>query len=157
MSLHFLNSPALNELNGLKSFAKSDFDAFDRDVLTVARHLFECHQYPEPQAWKFAFRHAELAFPPPFGATIAHAVSAMVDALSAVRSRTFAYLPVHHLQAGEAMTQEENYLLLTLHDIRTHRATRARTHAMLLCEGGDCDRLLFVARSIAIITGEVDA
>lgn len=156
MSLYFLAGPAVNELNDLVSFNTSEFDAFDREVLMVARHFFECHQHPESQAWKGAFSHAELAFPAPFGATIAHAISALVDALIAARTRSFTYLPVESLQAQDAMTREEQYFLLTLHDIRTHRASRARTHAMLLCEGGDCEQLLFVARSIAIITGEAD-
>lgn len=154
--MHFLTEPTLT-INGLLPFAGSDFGAFDRDVLTVARHFFESHEQPEAFAWKHAFEHAETAFSAPFGATIAHVTSKMVDALIAARSRTFSYLPVHHVMSQSAMTREEHYFLSAIHDIRMNRMARARTHAMLLCEGGACDPFVFAAQSLGIITGEVEA
>lgn len=140
---------------GLVMIDPSNFDCFDQNLLTLARHFFRNEQNPLEHTWKDAFRHAEAVFNAPFGATIALVISAMVDAMTTTRKRPFSYLPPYHRHAKVAATPEEHYFLSTLHAVRKGQISQAQTYAMLLVEGADTERLLTAARAIATITGEV--
>jgi len=157
MNAFFPKTPVLDTDVGLVALSATDFDTFDMDVLRVARSFFANHQDPQSHAWKTAFGTAEQLFAVPFGATLAHAVSMMVDALVSARKRPFSFLATHHQNAQFMMTREEFYLVSVLHEVRSQNTSQARIYAMLVCEGAACEQLLFVAQSIAVITGEGDA
>ena len=130
-------------------------DAFDQAFLRIARHLFAAFETPEDHSWMQAFMEAETAFPPPFGATIAHGIAIALNAIRAERLRPFAYIRPTDPVAPQGLTDEERYLLLTLRGLRSGNAGLARTNAMLLCDGGAGPELLAALERLAIITGDV--
>lgn len=76
-----LNKPTksskTNCLLELNSYAQTDietFDKFESSILLIARFFFQANDEPSSKAWKNAFLLAEKYFPPPFGASIAHAL-----------------------------------------------------------------------------------
>lgn len=140
---------------GFKERSDLSLDDFERGTLTVARHLFQTYAAPESQCWMDAFMAAERAFQPPFGATIAHAISLLVNELRTARQRTFTFYEAGHAFADTAMTREERYLIQTIQLIRSGAYSGARTQAMLLCDGGDCSGVLAAIERLCIITGDV--
>ncbi len=142
---------------GLEPLANVDLDDFELKVLEIARFFFENNEKPAGQTWKDAFRCAELAFPAPFGATIAHAVSLMVDALIGSRTRPFSYLSPGDSQSPAMLTDEEKYFVSTLHAVRRGQASHARAYAMMVCEGASFARLLTVCSGLSIVTGDSDS
>ena len=141
---------------GISDRAALDMDRFEQTFLTVARQIITTFDEPDTQCWMTAFVEAEAHFPPPFGATIAHAIVVIINVLKEERSSTFTY--IRHDDAVEelSITAEERYLLLTLREVRANNGFRARMNAMLACEGGDAQRLLAAIERLSIITGDVD-
>ncbi|MEM9247734.1 MAG: hypothetical protein AAGB05_03445 [Pseudomonadota bacterium] len=132
-----------------------DLDGFETSVLTVSRHIFETMERPESQCWMSAFWYAEQAFPPPFGATIAHALVIAIDALRTTRLRPFVYLRTSDPLANASITAEERYLVLALRGVRRGDLATARLNGLLLCDGSDATALLAALERLAIITGDV--
>ena len=126
----------------------------EQSFLCVARYFFETHDTPDNQCWMQGFMAAEQRFPPPFGATIAHAISLSVSAL-ATRSGSFAYYRNDHPLADHAITREEQYLLQVLRGLRAGEVANLQTTAMLLCCGGDTRPFLAAMERLCIITGDV--
>ena len=92
---------------GMGNRQSLELDPFEQAFLCVARHFFETHDAPDAQCWMHAFMAAEQRFPPPFGATIAHAISLAVSAL-ATRRGSFAYFRNSHALADHAITLKNN-------------------------------------------------
>ncbi|MEL6207479.1 MAG: hypothetical protein AAFR47_19525 [Pseudomonadota bacterium] len=132
-----------------------DLDSFETSVLTVSRHVFETLERPEDQCWMSAFWHAEQAFPPPFGATIAHALVIAINASRTSRRRSFSYLRVSDPLADVSITDEERYYVMALRGIREGDNSCARLNALFLCEGHSADALLAALERLALITGDV--
>lgn len=131
-------------------------DAFERDVLKIARYFFEAFSCPAGHAWVDAFGEAERTFPIPFGATIAHAVLIAINAVRASRKRTFMFERPASVPGVFSLTDNERYFIRILHDIRRGDRASARSHALYLCEGNDASRVLAAVERLAIITGDVD-
>lgn len=140
---------------GISDRAALDMDTFEETFLTVARQIITTFDEPDTQCWMSAFMEAEARFPPPFGATIAHAIVVIVNVLREERSSAFSY--IRHDDPADVLfiTPEERYLLLTLREVRQNNGFRARMNAMLACEGGDAARLLAAIERLGIITGDV--
>lgn len=139
---------------GLGGHQSLELDAFEQSFLCVARHFFETHDAPDSQCWMQAFLEAETRFPPPFGATIAHAISIVVSALG-TRQGTFAYYKTGHVLADHAITREEQYLIKALRDMRTGNRTNVQTAALLLCCGADTRPFLAAMERLCLIIGDV--
>lgn len=146
----FVYDPGVAERNALK------LDSFEASFLSLARHIFATFDQPQSHCWMSAFMEAEQTFPPPFGATIAHAVVIAVTELRTERLRTFSYFRNGSALSDQATTREERYLLLVLRGIRCSNPGAARANAMLVCEGGSGDGLLAALERLCIITGDVD-
>lgn len=131
-----------------------EMDAFEQAFLCIARHFFETHDSPDTQCWMQGFMAAEQRFPPPFGATIAHAISLAVSALAG-RSGSFAYYRTDHALADHAITREEQYLLQVLRGLRSGESGNLQTTAMLLCCGSDTRPFLAAMERLCLITGDV--
>lgn len=127
---------------------------FEDQVLAIARHFFQAFASPASQAWIDAFGKAEREFPAPFGATIAHAVSIVINEVRVSRRRPFQFERPGTLAAAHGMTDTERYFVLVLHHIRRADRAAARAHALLLCEGNDASRVLAAFERLAIITGD---
>lgn len=132
-----------------------NLDGFEKATLCVARHLFATFHHPSEQCWMSAFMEAERAFPPPFGATIAHGITIAIREMSKERCRAFSYFRCDDPLSETATTREEQYLLMTLRGIRRHDHQMARAHALLVCDGGDSDAFLAAIERVCLITGEV--
>jgi hypothetical protein len=130
-------------------------DEFEVTFLSVARHLFANFHAPENHCWMDAFMEAERSFPPPFGATIAHAIAYIVEAMRCTRHSMFSYIRNDDASADLAITREERYLVQVLRAMRSGAHTQARTQAMLLCDGGDTGKLLAAIERLCLITGDV--
>lgn len=128
---------------------------FETDVLRVARYLCQTHEDPDTQCWMQAFMEAEQCFPPPFGATIAHAISIALTALQSARGGVFSYLRVSDPLADTSITQEERYFVEVLRGLRTGDVAHVRSVALLLCQGGASDAFLGAMERLCIITGDV--
>jgi len=140
---------------GIAERAALDMDTFENTFLSVARHIITTFDVPDSQCWMTAFLEAEERFPPPFGATIAHAIVIIIHILKQERSSTFAYFRHDDPVAKLSMTPQERYLMLTLRAVRNADGFRARMNAMLACEGGDAQLLLGSVERLAMITGDV--
>lgn len=140
---------------GVSERAALEMDAFENTFLSVARQVITTFDVPDTQCWMTAFMEAEAQFPPPFGATIAHAIVMIVNVLRAQRSTTFSYFRYDDPLAKLSMTPEERYLVLTVREVRHGNGFGARMNAMLACEGGDAHSLLGAIERLSLITGDV--
>ncbi|MEL6171038.1 MAG: hypothetical protein AAFR02_03360, partial [Pseudomonadota bacterium] len=129
-------------------------ESFEQDFLCVARHFFETYENPDTQCWMQAFLVAEQQFPPPFGATIAHAISLVVTALK-TRGNSFSYYRADDPLAEHAVTREEQYLLQVLRHMRSGALQQLQSAALLLCCGGDTEPLLAALERMCVITGDI--
>lgn len=134
---------------------KMALDPFETAFLDVARDFFETFESPQSQCWMTAFWRAEQAFPPPFGATIAHAIVLVVSALGAERTRPFSYFRSDSPLADQSLTSEERYLVAALRSIRQGDRSGALSNALLVCEGGECNGFLAALERIGIVTGDI--
>lgn len=154
-----VNTPPTSQIfvhdHGMTERALLDLDDFEQSFLTIARHIMANFETPDDHCWMTAFVTAEQAFPPPFGATIAHAVSIIIDALRQGRSSAFGYFRADNPLAHKAVTREERYLMCVLQDLRRSKLSTAKTHALLVCEGGDAGAFLAAMERICVITGDV--
>ncbi|MEM0976387.1 MAG: hypothetical protein AAGJ34_02510 [Pseudomonadota bacterium] len=141
--------------SGIAERKKLNIDAFEQTYLTVARHIFMNFERPNAQRWMNAFMEAERAFPAPFGATIAHAISVAIHEMRMCRTNTFSYFNTDDPVAPVSVTKEERYFVSVLQDIRGGDTASAKLNALLLCEGGDAGAFLGAVERIAIITGDV--
>ena len=132
------------------------FDKFENSILLIARLLFQANDEPASNAWKNAFLVAEKIFPPPFGASIAHALSLSIDEICASRIRPFEYDKASEEGANSPITDEERYFLMTLKFIREKKKSLARTNALMVCEGPNIEGFLLALKGIIIIIGEAE-
>ncbi|MEM9434635.1 MAG: hypothetical protein AAGA12_12000 [Pseudomonadota bacterium] len=139
---------------GIAERAPLDLDPFERAFLTIARHFISNFEEPSDQCWMQAFLESERVFPPPFGATIAHAIAIILTCVRDHRQSAFSYFRVGDPLADMAMTKEERYLILTLRGTRFQQKTMAQTNALLLCEGDGSSALLEAVARLCIITGD---
>jgi len=131
-------------------------DTFETTFLSVCRYFFESFQKPESQCWMNAFMEAERRFPPPFGATLAHAITIALKELRTARQISFSYHKQGSLAAEKAVTDDERYLVLTLRAIREGRLSEARSNAIMLCAGGESKGLLSALERICVLIGEIE-
>ena len=143
---HTKNTAVIQELN---------FDVFEISVLQIMRHFCEAFEQPVKQTWKSAFLEAERIFSPPFGATIAHAISITIDMVCLGRKRNFSYFRRTSTQADSLITDEERYFLMTLHYARRGKRSSARSYAMMVNEGSNFEAFLSAVERLAIITGDL--
>ncbi|MEQ3709646.1 MAG: hypothetical protein ABNH38_04400 [Tateyamaria sp.] len=129
-------------------------DSFEQDFLCVARHFFETYENPDMQCWMQAFMVAERRFPPPFGATIAHAISLVVTALK-TRGNSFSYYRAEDPLADYAVTREEQCLVHVLRHMRLGEVQRLQSAALMLCCGGDTKPFLAALERLCVITGDI--
>lgn len=129
-------------------------DAFERNVLKIARQFFESFARPGGHAWIKAFQDAEHAFPAPFGATIANAILISINEMRMSRRNMFSFERSTSAFASSSLTDTERYFMLALHDVRRKNWGSARAHALVLCEGNEVSRLLAALERLAIITGD---
>tara|TARA_B100001175_G_C19235824_1_gene507579 strand:+ start:191 stop:685 length:495 start_codon:yes stop_codon:yes gene_type:complete len=134
-----------------------NFDIFEISVLQIMRYFCEAFEQPVNQAWKLAFLEAERIFPPPFGATIAHAISITIDMVCLGRKRKFSYFRRTSTQTNNLITDEERYFLMTLHYVRRGKRSSARTYAMMVNEGSKIEAFLSAIERLAIITGDLES
>ncbi|MEM6933225.1 MAG: hypothetical protein AAF526_06490 [Pseudomonadota bacterium] len=130
------------------------FDGFELAVLEVSRRFFAAFAHPEEHGWMDAFEQAEQMFPPPFGATLALAVSRTIRVLRSTRTTPFEYAHPSCQFCDKIITQEERYLISILRAVRKERASEAVTHALLVCEGGEPERLVAAFEALCVIIGE---
>lgn len=130
-------------------------DAFEENTLEFARYFFVSFAHPESQAWVDAFWEAEQNFPPPFGATIAHALLIAVNEMRGQRQRPFEFRNPNCPNCSRDLTNEERYLMSTLRAIREGNRSQATTHALLLCESDDTAGFLGALERVAMITGDI--
>lgn len=130
------------------------FDGFELAVLEVARQFFAAYANPDEHRWMDAFEQAELKFPPPFGATLALAVMRAIRVLRTSRTTAFEFVEPNCEICRQTITQEERYLISILKAVRKERRSEAMTHALLVCEGADPERLVLAFEALCIIIGE---
>ena len=117
-------SSKIVRLSGNTSYAQSDikiFDKFKNSILFIAQFFFQANDESTSKAWKNAFLVVEKIFPPPFGASIAHALSLSIDEICASRIRPFEYCKASKEGTNRLITDEERYFLHTLKFIREKR------------------------------------
>ncbi|MEM8790170.1 MAG: hypothetical protein AAGE80_01030 [Pseudomonadota bacterium] len=131
-----------------------EFDSFERAALSIARRFFMAFSRPEEHAWMTAFEEAEETFPPPFGATLALAVLRTIRTLRAARTSTFTFAHPDCPVCEQTVTQEERYFISILKAVRQCRRSDAMTYALLVCEGGDPEKLVQSFETMCIIIGE---
>lgn len=136
---------------------QTPFDQFERDFLQIARMFFLSFHRAESHAWVNAFYSAEKRFNAPYGATIANAILMVVNTMRAARGSGFSYRDPNCETCREYITDEERYLIGTLHDVRQRNRSGARMNAMLLCQGEDDQAFMDAISRLAIIAGDSTA
>lgn len=141
-----------------QALAQSDLqlDPFEEQFLDIARRFIIALAFPESLAWVDAFRRAETAFPPPFGATIASAILIAIREMQLSRFHPGSARVALHTVEPQRISEEERHLMRAFQSVRRHKHSDAHAHAILLCEGGDCHAFLSALERVAIITGDVD-
>ena len=159
-----LNKPTKSSnvycLPGNNSHAQNDistFDKFENSILLIARFFFQANDEPTSNAWKNAFLEAEKIFLPPFGASIAHALSLSIDEICASRIRPFEYYKAREKVKNSLISDEERYFLKTFKFIRERKKSLARANALLVCEGPNVEGFMLALQGIVIILGESEA
>ena len=132
----------------------SGYDAFEKDTLVIARLFLMTFTKPQSHDWISAFEGATARFGPPFGATIAMAVSNVIRALGQSRTTPFQFINPHCPCCRNKICDEERYLLSALQATRRNRRSEARTFAMLVCEGNDAEKLIVALEQLSLILGE---
>lgn len=128
----------------------------EQDFLTVSRFFFETYETPETQCWMCAFMEAEQKFPPPFGATIAHAIHLTITALQDARSGTFSYFEARDAMADRAVTPAEKQLIEVMRAVRSADIEKAEWTALMLCNGGESKYFLAAMERLCLILGQID-
>ncbi|MEM6890095.1 MAG: hypothetical protein AAF636_18455 [Pseudomonadota bacterium] len=128
---------------------------FEQNFLTVSRYFFETYELPDTQCWMRAFMEAEQRFPPPFGATIAHAIHLTINALQKARGGTFAYVRTDDVISDRSITKAEAQLIDVLRSVQTDDVEKANWTALLLCHAGDSKDFLAAMERLCVITGQV--
>lgn len=129
---------------------------FEQDFLMVSRCFFETYETPNTQCWMRAFMEAEQKFPPPFGATIAHAIHLTITALQNARSGAFSYFPVSDVMADRAVTPAEKQLVEVMRAVRSDDAEKAEWTSLMLCHGGDSKYFLAAMERLCLIVGQIE-
>ena len=135
---------------------QTSFDAFECDILQIARLFFKAFDRPESFTWINAFYFAELKFHAPYGATIANAVLMSINAMRIVRGSGFNYLESNCQTCIKYITAEERYFIGTLHNIRLKRRSAVKLNAMLLCQGSVDIGFTEAMGRLAVISGDYE-
>jgi len=132
----------------------SGYDDFEKDTLVIARLFLMTFTKPQSHDWISAFESATARFGPPFGATIAMAISNVIRALGQCRTTSFQFINPHCSCCRAKICDEERYLLSALQATRQNRRSEARTFAMLVCEGNNAEKLITSLEQLSLILGE---
>lgn len=128
----------------------------EQHFLTVVRCFLQTYETPGSQCWMNAFLYAEQRFPPPFGATVAHACHLAIETLCLARGRSLSYLKTDNELADRAVTNSERQLIEVLRAVQTSDVEKAEWTALLLCHGGDTKDFLAALERLFIITGQIE-
>lgn len=137
-----------------EDLADCGFGPFELAALDVSRRFFATFAAPQNQSWLSAFEAAERTFPPPFGATIALALTRAIGELRVARTSGFSYMNADCEYCSTRVTQEERLLISVLRAARQCRRAEAMTYATMVCEGCEPERLVDAFERLCIIIGE---
>ncbi|MEM9581673.1 MAG: hypothetical protein AAGA08_01005 [Pseudomonadota bacterium] len=118
------------------------FGKFESDTLSIARMFFVSFHLPQRNAWVSAFEFGEDTFGRQSGALITKTVLDTVNELRIARTSGFEYCDPFCPTCREFLTREERYLVSIIHQMRERNMASAKMNAMLLCEGGDTQKMM---------------
>lgn len=117
-------------------------------ALNVLRHIFQTFTVPASQGWVRAFETAYAHFPQAVAADIGVAALALVRHLAAARSSGFVFCNPDCAHCAPRLAPDEYQLAGLIEAVRAGARAKARTHAMLLCEGRSSTGTLAAAHSL---------
>ena len=132
----------------------SGYEAFEKDVLMIARLFFMTFTKPQSHSWIDAFEGASVRFGPPFGATIAMAVADVIRSLGQCRTTPFQFINPRCKNCRQRISEEERYLLSAFQATRQNKRSEATAFAMLVCEGNDAGKVIAALKRLSLLFGQ---
>lgn len=118
------------------------FDPSALAVLEVARYYWQTFALPQSQSWLCALQRAETRFPGLNGVEIGLETLAAVQAMRMSRTSCFNFNNPGCPHCSRILSEHERQFMNVLQAIREGRVGAAKTHAMILCEGNNTERLI---------------
>lgn len=138
-AMHFCSrSPAEKEIY----LSDMGFDFSERVILEIARFYWQTFAVPESQSWLRALQVAENNFGTQHGSDIGLTILAAVQAMRISRSSCFQFNNPNCAACSKLLCEHERLFMSAYRALKDGREGSARTHAMLLCEGNDIERLI---------------
>ncbi|MEM1064516.1 MAG: hypothetical protein AAF771_07865 [Pseudomonadota bacterium] len=125
------------------------FDSAALAVLEVARYYWQTFAIPQSQSWLCALQRAETRFPGLNGVEVGLDTLAAVQAMRMSRTSCFNFNNPGCPHCSLIVSEHERQFMNVLQAVRQGRVGAAKTHAMILCEGNDTERLIMRMVSLA--------
>lgn len=130
--------PCPNEI----SVADAGYDLIEISVLEVARYFWQTFAAPQTHSWLFALQRAEQHFYQSRGDVIGLEVLATVQAMRMSRKSCFQFNNPQCERCCALVTENEQQFMNVFRAVRQNKIGRAKTHAMILCEGNRSDAFI---------------
>ncbi|MEM9872989.1 MAG: hypothetical protein AAF822_17275 [Pseudomonadota bacterium] len=131
------------------TISEAEYDEIETTILEVARYYWQTFAIPESQSWLFALQRSESRFPGPNGAEVGLETLAAVQAMRMSRSSCFRFNNPSCAHCARIVSEHERQFMNIFQAVRAGRMGPARTHAMILCEGNDTDKLILRMQALA--------
>lgn len=128
---------------------RAGLDLVEISVLAVQRSFFQSFATPASQSWMHGADIASERFGERNGMSIWRAVLAQVQQMRLARQSCFSFSNPLCAVCRQVLTADERQLAFTLKAIRQGRSDWARTHAMILCEGGEVGPFIQATQDLA--------
>ncbi|TVQ52303.1 MAG: hypothetical protein EA355_15335 [Rhodobacteraceae bacterium] len=117
-------------------------DAFEQTMLAMMRHVFGSFAHPPGHGWLRAAALAEQRFADRQPGALFLGAVRVVQGIRCARRSPLVFSNPDCDCCAAILTEPERHLMQALMAVRRARPGVARTHAMLLCEGGDIEPLI---------------
>ena len=123
-------------------------DGFEMTVLAIIRHLFTSFANPAGHGWLKAVTIAECALASEAPGALFLDIVRVVQGVRLSRRSTLAFSNPECVCCAAVLTEPERHLMQAMMAVRRGHIGIARTHAMLLCEGGDIEPLILALNAL---------
>ena len=128
---------------------RAGLELVEISVLALQRAFFQSFAIPESQSWMHGADTASERFGAKDGMSIWRAVLTQVQQMRHARQSCFSFSNPQCAVCCQMLTADERQLAFTLKAIRQGQLDWARTHAMILCEGGEVAPFIQATQDLA--------
>lgn len=118
------------------------FDAIEITILAIARFYWQAFAVPESQSWLRALHLADERFGTHKGQEVGLGILWAVQAMRMSRRSCFQYNNPQCPGCAVIVSEHEQHFMAAFRGVRNGSIGKARTHALILCEGNDAAVML---------------